>query len=222
MWKIANYIDNNILPLKPSDKVLIARDLMLSQNVLNLPIIEDGKLLKWVDIEKLCEHEDKKNIAEIDFISLNKGLFLQEDDHFFKGLQIFKSNPNYDVLPVFSIVNGFQGLVRARDLIAPFLVRNVEQGESSMVLLEMNDFDYSLSAISNIVEYNRSSILQVLVGSQAKGKVWVHIVLNTTTIQSILSSFYRYNYSILYIHNQKDADTLIDDRYQSLMKYLDL
>jgi hypothetical protein len=222
MWSISNYIDTNILPLKPSDKVLIAKDLMLSQNVFNLPIIDEGKLLLWVDLETLCEHDDKNNISQIEFPILSEDVVLREEDHFFKGLQIFKSNSKLDLLPVFSRENEYKGLVRARDLITPFLVRNVEEGESSVVLLEMNDFDYSLAALCNIVEYNRSAILQVLVGSHVKGKIWVHLVLNTTIIQSILSSFYRYNYNILFVHNQKDVDTLIDDRYQSLMKYLDL
>lgn len=222
MWNISNYIDTNILPLKSTDKVLIAKELMLSQNVFNLPVIEEGKILYWVDLETLCEHEDKKNIAQIDFAPLKVELYLNEEDHFFKALEIFKNNSNIALLPVFSSEHEYKGLVRARDLIAPFLVRNVEEGESSMVLLEMNDFDYSLAALSNIVEYNRSAILQVLVVSQAKGKIWVHLVLNTTTIQSILSSFYRYNYNVLFVHNQKDVDTLIEDRYQSLMKYLDL
>ncbi len=219
MWQLTDYIDGTILPLKSSDTVEIAIDLLVDQKVDFLPVIEDGKILQWVGLQALLKEFLDAKLSEIEFGKLQVEMKLSNAMHFYNALQVFEIQ-NAAILPVFDETDSYKGLLRLKDLM--HYTFQQFQPYFSVVVIEMKDFDYSLSKISHIVEYNHSKILQLHLSQKEAGLLQIHLMINTTTLQSILSSFARYNFTILYVFNQTDTDNLVVDRYQSLMKYLDL
>ena len=84
--------------------------------------------------------------------------------------------------------------------------------------------DYSLSQIAQIVESNNARILySYILTIPETSNVEIIIKLNTVDLTSILETFSRYSYNVVHYFNATDdAQRLIDERYDLLMKYLNI
>lgn len=98
------------------------------------------------------------------------------------------------------------------------------ENPGAIIILEINQNDYVLSEIAQIVESQDAKILNLFVeNSNNTTKADVILKINTYEIQSLIQTFNRYNYIIkaTYTENEKMYDDL-RDRYDSLMKYLSI
>lgn len=221
MWTVRNSVEEGLLSLKPTDTCSVARELIIDQEVFHLPVIRKGKIEFFVSISDLEDLEEQQLLTEIKAHKIPNEFCLQESQHYFEALHQMLGNSKVVSMSVVDEDNDFIGIVRMRDLANNYIPQNYLTQEASLVILEMDDYDYSLTKISNIVEYNRCAILQVVAASPGNKKMWVQLIINSTTIQSVLKGFERYSYKILYANNHQ-SDQELDDRYQSLLKYLDL
>ena len=146
----------------------------------------------------------------------------QPEQHFFQALQMIVEDAKSLSLSVVDKDGAYVGIVRLKDLATNYVPPNYLAEQASLIVLEMDEHEYSLTNIANIVEYNRCKILQSLIVGVEDRKLWVQLIINSTTIQSTLEGFERYGYSIIYTQNQMDGESPLEDRYKSLLKYLDL
>jgi CBS-domain-containing membrane protein len=77
-------LSNEVFPLKKSDTSEAALHFMQDWNVRNLPVIENGKLLGYVDENSLSD--DNKKIET--FLSTQEPIRLKPDTHLFEILKI--------------------------------------------------------------------------------------------------------------------------------------
>jgi len=93
-----------------------------------------------------------------------------------------------------------------------------------IIVLEINNNDYSLAQIAQIVEGNDAKILSTFITSHPNStKLELTLKLNVTDLTSIHQTFNRYNYTILgsYMKHDEEED-LLEDRYNLLIKYLNM
>ena len=220
MWTVKDIIDSGAISLKPTDSVLFAKELMLDQQLLHLPIVVDEHITGLLSLTDLTNQKDDTTISSLSQ-SVDKSYAIFENEHYFEALKLMMSQPNLLSISVVDIDGKYKGVARLRALCANYVPQNYLAHEASLVVIEMDDYDYSLTNIANIVEYNRCKILQVVSTSPGDKKIWVQLIINSTTIQSIIKGFERYGYLVLYSQHQK-GEAEIDERYKSLLKYLDL
>lgn len=220
MWSVKDIVDSGVIALKLTDTVLFAKELMLDQQLLHLPIIVEGKIEGIVSLTDLDNQGDEETINNIQR-AVDSSYFVYEHEHYFEALKRLMAQPKLLSICVVDKDGKYQGEARLRALCANYVPQNYLAHEASLVVLEMDDFDYSLTNIANIVEYNRCKVLQVVSISAGNKKIWVQLIINSTTVQSIIKGFERYGYLVLYSQNQ-EGEAIIDERYQSLLKYLDL
>lgn len=221
MWSIADLYTENTLTLKWSDTMSVAKELIISEGVNQLPILKDGKIEQLISLEDLELLEEDSPLSQIDHFRLNSQLSVHLDSHYFEALQIIADDSSLLSLPVVDEEEQFKGVVKLKDILAHYVPQNVTYNEASWVVLVMPSYEYSLTRISDIVEYNRCKILQVLTKVDEENNLWLQILINSSTISSSLKSFERFGYKVAYVNSPgKDIDS--DTRYQSLMKYLDL
>jgi hypothetical protein len=83
--------------------------------------------------------------------------------------------------------------------------------------------DYSLSEIARLVEMNDSSILSLYVQTLPDStRIEVTIKINRMDIGAIIQTFTRYNYNIKASFFEGDYNDSLRDRYDSLMKFLEI
>jgi hypothetical protein len=93
----------------------------------------------------------------------------------------------------------------------------------SIIILEINNRNNSLSHIAQIVESDNAQILSSYIASFPDStRLEVTLKLNRTDISSILASFLRYDYNVKATFNDSKSDDGTSDRYNQLMNYLDI
>lgn len=96
--------------------------------------------------------------------------------------------------------------------------------ENSLIVLEVPLEDYTLTDIARIVESNSAQIIALSVLPVAEGtNLLISLKLNVTDPSSVLRSFERFNYKVVYYFMREGKITDIQrERLDELIYYLDM
>ena len=176
-----------------------------------LNIISDKEILDWnSQEEKIKDH--LPNLASP---------YVLYNQHLFDIVEIVEKN-NLSVIPVLNKDTKYQGVITNKKLLYTIAKSSGVQSTGSIFVIEINDYDYSLSELSSIIDSNDTKILSLYITSIPNSrKIEVTIKVNQINIRPIIKDLERHSYNIinLYKENQEDND-LIMERYLSLMKFI--
>ena len=97
------------------------------------------------------------------------------------------------------------------------------QNPGGVIVLELNQNDYSVTQIGNIVEGNDAKILSLHVSSNPDStKLEVTIKVNRENLSAILQTFNRYNYSVKASYQNLDFTKGIDDKFNEFLHFLNI
>lgn len=214
-------IQNDIKPLTRNDSVLKALDLMEEYKLMHLPIVEKGEYIGIISEEDLLEAND------ID-VPLNKVKssvihpFTRSYKHVYDALKIF-SEHHLTLLPVLNKENKYEGYISLIDLGVSFSKMASLNEPGGVLILEVNQNDYSLVEIAGIVEGNDAKVLSSYITSHSDStKVEITLKINVTDLSRIIQTFTRYEYTILASYHESENGDDYKDRYDSFMKYLNI
>jgi glycine cleavage system regulatory protein len=90
-----------------------------------------------------------------------------------------------------------------------------------ILVLEMNQSDYSLAQIAQIVESNNAKILSSYITSNEEStNTEVTLKINTSNLSSIIRTFERYDYQVKAAFQDKDAEEDLRNRFDALMNFM--
>lgn len=218
---LAKDLMSDIVPaLKTSDTGIQALSWMDIFRISHLPIVNNHEFLG------LISDKDIYNLNMVDEAIGNHGLslfspYIFEDQHIYEVIEV-SSRLKLSVVPVLSRKNYYLGLVTINDLVMHFAELSALKHPGGILVLEVNENDYSLMEISQIVENNDAKILSLYISSSDDStRVDVTLKINRTDLTSVIRTFERYEYNIKasYLRND-EADTMYQDRYDLFMRYL--
>ena len=97
------------------------------------------------------------------------------------------------------------------------------QSEGGVIILEMNKNDYSMSEMAQIVEGNNAKILSSYVSNHKDSNmIKVTLKLNVNELSHVVQTLRRYDYTITAHYDQSQSTDGLQDRYDSLMLYLNI
>ena len=215
-------INQMIPPLKTADSVEKAVRWMEEFRVNQLPVVKNRQYLGMVSEETIIENMDRSTpLAQVPLGF--EEVFVQHYQHFYTVMEVAIRN-KIQVVPVLDEHQEFLGVITVNDTIAAFGQMSALQGQGGILVLNMNERDYSLSEISRHVEENNAKILSAYVSpDELDGyKIKVTLKINTMDLNRIIATFERFNYRI--IAQFHDAAELKDDqdRLDLLMKYINI
>jgi signal-transduction protein with cAMP-binding, CBS, and nucleotidyltransferase domain len=127
------------------------------------------------------------------------------------------------LIPVTDKHNHYLGVITHARIIEQFSHFTSLMNPGGIIVLEINERDYSLSEIAQIVETNDASILSVFINSIPDStRMEVTLKLNKMDISAVLQTFSRYEYVVKASFSEGDYDELLRDRFDSLMSYLNI
>ena len=217
---LAKKLISDIVPaLKTSDTGLKALSWMEIFRVSHLPIVNNKEFLGLISDTDIYD----LNMADEPIGNHNLSLFspyVTAYQHIYEVIEIV-SRLNLTIVPVLE-KKKFLGLITLNDLIKYFAGLLSVNNPGALIVLELNQNDYSLSEISQIIESNDARILSIYTRSPAESmKMEVIIKVNRTDISSIVQTFERFDYSIkASFMDDDELDSLYDNRYESFMRYL--
>jgi predicted transcriptional regulator len=201
------------------DKVHHALQLMNDNQVTHLPIVEGDKYIGIISEDDLLQADsDKDTLDALQQSFANTSV--NEEEHFLKAVQIAAEN-GLSVVPVVTAENELVGTVVYNDLLkyaSEFMSLNEPGG---LIVLEMENNNYSFNEISKLVETNDAQIKQLNTSTDPEtGIILVTIRVNKPEISDIVATFQRYEYNVKYFFGEELYTNELQSNYDNLMNYL--
>ncbi len=220
---IAKDLISDLIPyVKTSDSAKKALYWMDIFRISHLPIVNHEEFLGLISDKDIYDH----NMAEEPIGNHNLSLFspfVTLNKHIYEVLEL-SSELSLTVIPVLDEENKYQGVITITDLMHNFANISSLSQPGGIIVLEMNNNDYSLSEISQIVEGNDAKILSVYITSHIETTLMeVTIKINRLELSSIIQTFIRYDYIVkASFSDETILNNVYENRYESFMKYLNI
>jgi acetoin utilization protein AcuB len=213
-------IDASIPFLRISDSVEYALDLMQEFKAEALAVVEDGKYIGLLSEQFLLELDNETSFANIKEHFLPHKIF--EETHVFDVLKYTSENVAF-FIPVVQAENEYIGIVSPQKLIQVLANNASLVNNGGILVLEIESRNYSLTEISKIVESNNAMILHSMISpAKQPSHVFVSLKINKDDLKDIQLSFERYEYQVIAVLHQSEYELQLRERYDSLMRYLEV
>lgn len=214
-------ITDEIPPLKTSDTGLMVINWMDEFKVSHLPIVNNHEYLGLIsdtDILDLNITDEEIGKHKLSLIRP----FVKGNQHVYEVIKMI-SNMKLTVLPVLDENENYLGLIPLTGLLQQFSILAATREPGGIIVLEMNELDYSLSQIAQIVEGNDGKILSCYLNSLPEStRIEVTVKVNKTDISGILQTFNRYNYTVKASFHQSEFSDDMKNRFDSFMNYINI
>jgi acetoin utilization protein AcuB len=214
-------IISSIVPtLNPGDTVFQALELMNEFHVSQLAVVAQEKYLGLVFENDLLNMDESAllNTATDHF----SRIAVHANTHFIEAIQA-SNDYNLTVVPVIDKESEFIGVIQATDLLKNFGKITGASDPGGVIVLEMDQRNFSFSEISKLVETNDAQITQLNTYWDAQlAAFFVTIKINKFEISDIIATFQRYEYAIKYYFGEELYENELKDNYDHLMNYLNI
>jgi len=215
-------ITGSIPPLKTSDTGAYSLNQMEEFKLSHLPIVNEIDFLGVIsESEILANNEMNQPIGSYRLL-LNQA-YVTENQHLYEVMKVFASL-KLTMVPVVNDKNQYQGMITMSSLCQHLAEMTSINNPGGIIVLEINNNDYSLSEIARIVESNDAKVLSLYITSHPDStKMEIVLKINRIDIGPVLQTFFRYNYIVKASWSDEDAyNEDLRERFDSLMNYLNI
>lgn len=215
-------LTSTVTPLRTSDTGSFAILQMEEFRISHMPVVNDTELLGVVADADILAMEDPAEPVGGIRLTLS-GAYVTEGQHLFEVMKIMDSL-NLSIVPVVNDKRQYLGMITAPNLIKSFSVAAGINNPGGIIVLEINEKDYTLTEIAHIVESNDAKILDLYItGHPDSTKLDVTLKINRIDLGPVLQTFFRFNYIVKATWAHEDAyNEGLKDRFDALMNYLNI
>lgn len=214
-------ITAEIPTLRPQDDIGRALDWMEEFKVSHLPVVEGTRLVGLATDRILMDRNDP--LATVSGAMEQVEVpFIRGGQHIYEVMKLF-SERGLTVVPVLDEMGNYLGAINEHSALRELArITNIHE-PGSVVVLEMNQIDYSLHEIARIVEGNDARVLSVYSHTLPDSmRIEVTLKINREDISSILRTFERYDYFVRSTYQGSQLHDDLRDRYEELMRFINL
>lgn len=211
-----------IPPLKPTDRGSKVLTWMEELRVNQLPVIKESKFIGLITEEVLLEGNDI-DLEVKDYRIIAENCYVKESQHLFDVLKA-ATDHGVEVVAVLDDDDSFEGVITVQDTIRAFAKTSAVQSPGGILILSMNQVDYSLTEVARLIESNDAKILSSSVSSdlQDPAKIKLTIKINMLDMSRIVATLERFGYNIIGKFQEPGMINNDRERFDILLKYLDL
>ncbi len=211
---------DEMAPLRVTDTGREALTIMNVFSVRHLPIVDDKTLLGVISEDDILSNDIDEAVSSYQF-PINKSAVLKHE-HIYEVMRILAES-KLTVIPVVNEKNEYIGLI-SQDVVLNYFASSGSFTEpGSIVVLSIGKRDYSLAEISRLVESEKGTILSSLISSKPDSqRIDVTLKLSSQNIQAIIATLRRFDYEIKAAYSESDYLNTLQERYDSLMSYLNV
>ena len=148
--------------------------------------------------------------------------FVLEDQHLLEVLGLVIQH-QMEVIAVLNEGQGFIGTISVNELLKHFVQELGVQEAGAILILALNERDYSLTEISRLIESNNVKIISSYFSSAAYGmpdRSRLTLKLNRRDIAPVISTLERFGYQIEAAFANAPVESIDQERLDSLLRYL--
>ena len=218
---INDYILKDLKTLRLDSLVKSAQKQCKNFPITHIPVVENGKLVgsfAQSDVQTIENSEDEIS----NYSYLFESFFADEKATVLELLKLFADN-DCNIIPVLNADKNYIGYYDLSDVLDVFANSPFLYDESATLVVEKNEKEYSMSEIARLVESEGASILSSLVTSRTNAHlVEITLKINRQELRAIINTFQRFNYNVKASFQENDYTQSLKERYDSLMKYLEV
>jgi CBS domain-containing protein len=214
-------VTEGLKPLDCNDTGENAIVRMHEYNVNQLPVTDGDKYIGIVCMDDIIALQHLNDPIKNTQSSLKKP-YVHENAHIY---EVVKAALEYNVklVPVLDKDEKYLGLITAESCMRAFAKLLSVTDEGGIITLSIPVKDFQLSEIARIVESNGAGILNHYSEiDQKTATIKVTLKLNTNELAAIIAAFERYEYEVEGVYQDDDYQEDVKDRYDALMRYLDI
>lgn len=213
-------ISATIPTLTLSDSVIQALDLMSEFHVMQLPVVAAEKYLGLVFEEDLMNTDERATLQSLD--NHFSKVAVHANTHFIEAVQML-NDYNLTMVPVVDKENEFVGSIPAINLLKELGKTTGASEPGGLIVLEMEQRNFSFSELSKLVETNDAQITQLnSYWDNNTSSFFVAIKINKFEISDIVATFQRYEYNVKYYFGEELYENELRNNYDHLMNYLNI
>ena len=187
--------------------------------VSHLPVLKNGNFVGLISESDILDRMDLDQTLDVLFDHLPRP-YVFENDHIYEVLHKI-SEHRISVVPVLTKDEIYLGCTSVHQVVSTIASTGGIKESGAILVLEINQIDYSLAQIAQIVESNNARILSSYVMSTPDStKIEVTLKINKTELDPIIRTFERYDYVISASYQKSDFNDDLQLRYDSLINYL--
>jgi acetoin utilization protein AcuB len=220
---VAKDLISEVIPsLKTSDLGQTALNWMEIFRISHLPIVNNQDFLGLISDTDIYDLNQPGEPVGNHSLTLLKP-YVTVQQHIFEVIGV-ASRLKLSVVPVLDANNQYKGVITTNDLIRHIAGISSMDQPGGIIVLELIERDYSLSQIAQIVESNNVKVLSMYITSPPEStRLEVTIKVNTGDLVSVIKTFERYKYDIkTWVSNDDSMDSFYSERFDHLMKYLNI
>ena len=218
--ELINYISKDKITVHNQLTILEILEIFSTISYSHIPVVDGKKLIGNVAKEDLCIIDNKtQKLSELEY--LYEFFFAKQEDTLLEVFSNFAAN-NTNILPIIDEKKNYFGYLDLNDTLDYFADTTFLNSEGSIILLEKNTHEYSMSEICQIVESNGNTVLGSFISDISENKTRITLKVKSVNINELIQSLRRYDYTIL---NNLTEDSYLESlkkRSEYFIKYLNI
>lgn len=214
-----DYISKDFIPPKINQTVEHGLHLVREYGLKHLPVFEGLHFVGNISRESLEENDLDTPLSELrDFIEY---FYATENGSLLDAIQNFHQNDT-NILVVLNQEQHYIGFLMMDDVISGISTMPFITEPGAIMVVEVAQKQFSISEVAKIAESNNARIVGLFVTGYTEDKVRIGLKLIAENLASVGETFERFNYSVIYKFFNDEKEELMKDRYDMLMKFLDV
>ena len=92
----------------------------------------------------------------------------------------------------------------------------------SILVIELNNNQYSLSEISHIIEAEQGMVISSIISRPSESKIVLTLKVNKLDVTRIVAALRRYEYDVTGSYSEEEVVDNFKERYDAFMRFLDV
>ncbi len=218
--RVADHILNDFKALNLEESVSHVLQLMEELKCSHLPVSHEGEYCGLISEDDLMDVENDQDLLK-KHTKVIKPYQISASQHIFEAIRIIGEG-NLTVLPVVDEKAKYLGYVAPNELMWDLGQQLTFMEGGAVVVLRISIRDYHISQLAQIVESEDALILGLQLRNDGPEFLKVALKINQLDLSRIIKAFERYSYQIIEVYHQSLFDDTAHDRYEGLMKYLNI
>ena len=219
--KAIELIQNDIPPVRINETIEKALNWMDEFKLNHIPVVNETEYVGLLSDDMVYDYNQLKDpISNINFLGKQQSVL--ENAHFFQVMSLISSY-KLSVVPVCDEQRNYKGSISTKKLINVFSKQSGFNSSGAVITLLVNNFDYQLSQIAQIIESNDAKILSLYSENlESNNQLKLTIKISDGKLGAVLQTFSRYDYTVQDVFSDDEINNQSKQRYDHLMKYLNV
>lgn len=219
--KAIELIQNDIPPVRINETIEKALNWMDEFKLNHIPVVNETEYVGLLSDDMVYDYNQLKDpISNINFLGKQQSVL--ENAHFFQVMSLISSY-KLSLVPVCDEQRNYKGSISTKKLINVFSKQSGFNSSGAVITLLVNDFDYQLSQIAQIIESNDAKILSLYSENlESNNQLKLTIKISDGKLGAVLQTFSRYDYTVQDVFSDDEINNQSKQRYDHLMKYLNV